>query len=133
MRQSVFLLAHALLFVAAVAHAQETPARPLPSPAPDSSRVALPPPASRAIWYSPAEDGTLWREDRFEHASLAASLVVAGGSAGLDDAPAAGGVMALGLWKEWMDHRRGGQASRLDLVADVVGIGLGLLVLRAVR
>ena len=58
---------------------------------------------------------------------------MAGGSAGLDDAPAAGGVMALGLWKEWMDHRRGGQASRLDLVADVVGIGLGLLVLRAVR
>jgi hypothetical protein len=32
-----------------------------------------------------------------------------------------------------MDHKRGNQASRLDLLADVVGIGLGLLVLRAVR
>jgi hypothetical protein len=115
------------------AHAQDTPARPLPAPAADSSRVELPPPASRAFWYSPAADGSLLREDRFEHASLAASLVVAGGSAGLDDAPTAGGVLALGLWKEWMDHKRGGQASRLDLVADVVGIGLGLLVLRAVR
>jgi uncharacterized protein YfiM (DUF2279 family) len=75
----------------------------------------------------------LWREDRFEHASLAASLVVAGGSAGLDDAPAAGGVLALGLCKEWIDSRRGTHASRLDLVADVLGIGLGLLVLRATR
>lgn len=100
---------------------------------PDSTDVVPLSPAARGLWLPRAEEGSLFREDRFQHATLSASLVIGATSAGAKDAPAAAGALACGALKEWLDHRRGSGASRLDLVADVIGVAAGLLIVRTTR
>jgi len=100
---------------------------------PDSSDVSKLAPAARSLWLPRAEEGSIFREDRWQHASLSASLVMGASAAGASDGAAAGSVVALGILKEYLDSRRGSGASRLDLVTDVVGVGLGLLIVRITR
>jgi uncharacterized protein YfiM (DUF2279 family) len=100
---------------------------------PDSSGAAPPAPAARSLWLPTAEEGSIFREDRFQHATLSASLVIGATSAGAHDGPAAAGVLACAALKEWLDYRHGTGASRLDLVADVIGVAAGLLIVRTTR
>ena len=108
-----------------LAHAQ--------SATPDSSRADEPALANHTFLLPHAQEGSLLRDDRFQHATLSASLVIGASCAGAKDGQAAGAVLSVGVLKEIFDWRRGSGASRLDLLADVLGVGLGLLIVNTTR
>lgn len=119
------LLTLFLVASASLAHAQ--------SATPDSIRTDEPALANHSFWLARAQEGSLLREDRFQHATLSASLVIGASCAGAKDGQAAGTVLSVGVLKEIFDWRRGSGASRLDLLADVLGVGLGLLIVNTTR
>jgi hypothetical protein len=80
----------------------------------------LPEPATRA-WQT-----GVFRADRLEHASLAASSGLAIGILARQPAAALGGALTLGLAKELWD-RRHSHFDRGDLIADGVGAVLALV------
>jgi uncharacterized protein YfiM (DUF2279 family) len=98
-------------------------------------------------WYAP--DATTQHamrdpwvgEDKAQHLAMSYAITTFGYSgvrsagAGRDAslALAAGSAIAAGLTKEVLDRRRGGIFSYRDLVADLVGIGAGVLLLGAAR
>jgi hypothetical protein len=77
------------------------------------------PPASARPWQL-----GLTRPDRLEHGSLSFTLTLGIGGLSQEPVAAAGGVLALGLAKEVRDRRHGG-FDAVDLLADLVGVGLG--------
>jgi uncharacterized protein YfiM (DUF2279 family) len=100
----------------------------------DSSFAAGAAPGSKpAMAGAEAVEGAFWRSDRLRHFSLSASLALGASMAGASDAESAGFSLSVGLLKEMIDARRGGHASKLDLVADALGVGCGLLLWRALR
>jgi hypothetical protein len=103
------------------------------SPEADSSRAGQQTPPSSTLWVAGAQEGPLWRADRLQHLTLSATLVVGAGALGAGDLEAALLAAGLGLAKEAADAAGGQGISRLDLLADLVGIGVGLLVLSAAR
>ena len=107
--------------------AQET------APSTDSSGVGGVAPPSSSIWIPAAEEGRVWRADRLQHASASATLVVGAAALGAGDTEAAVLAASIGILKEVGDAAAGGGMSRLDLLADVVGIGLGLVFVAAAR
>jgi len=119
----VLLVAVLACVFASCAHAQT----------PDSTDTVKRAPAAQGLWLPRSEEGSLFREDRYQHATLSASLVLGATSAGVRDGPAAAGVLACGALKEWLDSKRGSGASRLDLVADVIGVAAGLWISRTTR
>jgi hypothetical protein len=97
-------------------------AAPSTSPLADSL-AAFPSPRVRAWQVG------LARPDRLEHAGLSFTLAAALTLAFQDRAAAAGVTLALGAGKEWWDSRHS-HAEALDLVADAVGVGLAVVLIR---
>jgi len=72
----------------------------------------------------------LLRPDRLQHAGFSFTLAVAG-TIGFRDRAAGGAVaLALGAAKEGWDSRHGG-ADAVDLLADAVGVALGVAAVRS--
>ena len=103
---------HAAAMILVLALAGPRPARAETPP--------LPAPATRA-WQT-----GVFRADRLEHASLAASSGLAIGILTRQPAAALGGALTLGLAKELWD-RRHSHFDRGDLIADGVGAVLAML------
>ena len=109
------LVAVAIVTAAAVsARAQDT--APATAAAADSVAVHLPDPQIRRWQVG------LLRPDRMQHASLSLTLGLAAGLMSGKPAFAAGGVLALGLAKEFYDMRGSG-FDPVDLLADGLGAG----------
>jgi hypothetical protein len=74
-----------------------------------------------------ASEGRLWRADRLQHGAASATVVVGASALGAGGLEAAVVAASAGALKEVADAAGGNGISRLDLVADMAGIGLGLL------
>ena len=99
----------------------------------DAATVANAAPESLAAFPAPrvrAWQVGVIRPDRLEHAGLSFTLGTAFTLAFRDRAAAAATTLALGAGKEYWDSRHNG-AEAMDLVADAVGLGFSLLLIRA--
>jgi hypothetical protein len=101
-----------------------TPAIAQPSPNPEAAESLLAVSAGHGFGVAP---------DRLQHFSLAFASGLAIGLVTEEPAAAGGGSLALGIGKELLDVRRGGRFDGIDLLADVLGAGLALLVTAALR
>jgi len=96
---------------------------------PVDSLAAGPGPAFPAPTVRAWQVGLL-RPDRLQHAGFSFTLAVAG-TIGFRDRTAGGAVaLALGAAKEGWDSRHGG-ADAVDLLADAVGVALGVVAVRS--
>jgi hypothetical protein len=130
------LFAAALVVGLAIAH--DTARAQSPATLPDSTAVAPSTESPDSIALAEAVERVLprpglLRADRLQHLSLSFALALGVGTA--SDQPVAGAAVSggVGLLKEVDDGRRGHTFDRLDLLADLIGAGLGALLASALR
>jgi uncharacterized protein YfiM (DUF2279 family) len=90
----------------------------------DTAASSVRPSSLPPLHVPPPVEGRFLRADRLQHAGLSMALTTGLATAGADRRAAALCALTAGVAKELYDARGGG-ASRLDLLADALGVGLG--------